>query len=78
MLYSFNKILYNQFCVIGFIYNSRNSENLKGENMKHVAYNTFKQDKKLKQLERKKKRNDKQKALLVFWNDEDSKPISNK
>ena len=45
-------------------------------NMKQ--HNTFKQDKKLKQLERKKKRNDKQKALLLFWNDEDSKPISNK
>ena len=28
-------------------------------------------------IERKKKRNDKQKALLLFWNDEDSKPISN-
>lgn len=41
--------------------------------MKHAVYNTFKQDKKLKQLERKKKRNDKQKALLLFWNDEDSK-----
>ena len=46
--------------------------------MKQVIYNSFKQDKKLKQIERKKKRNDKQKALLVFWNDEDSKPISNK
>ena len=46
--------------------------------MKHSAYNLFKQDKKLKQIERKKNRNDKQKALLVFWNDEDSKPISNK
>lgn len=44
--------------------------------MKHAAYNTFKQDKKLKQIERKKKRNDKQKALLVFWNDEDSKTIN--
>ena len=46
--------------------------------MKHSAYNLFKQDKKLKQIERKKNRNDKQKALLVFWNDEDSKPVSNK
>ena len=46
--------------------------------MKHVAYNLFKADKKIKQLERKKKRNDKQKALLLFWNNEDSKPISNK
>ena len=45
--------------------------------MKHAAYNLFKQDKKLKQLERKKKRNDKQKALLVFWNDEDNKPVNN-
>lgn len=44
--------------------------------MKHAAYNLFKQDKKLKHLERKKKRNDKQKALLLFWNDEDSKPIN--
>lgn len=44
--------------------------------MKHAAYNTFKQEKKLKQLERKKKRNDKQKALLVFWNDEGSKTIN--
>lgn len=34
--------------------------------MKHASYNLFKQDKKLKQLERKKKRNDKQKALLLF------------
>ena len=41
--------------------------------MKHAAYNLFKYEKKLKQLERKKKRNDKQKALLVFWNDEGSK-----
>ena len=39
-------------------------------------HNTFKQDKKLKQLERKKKRNDKQKALLLFQNDEDSKPVN--
>ena len=46
--------------------------------MKHATYNLFKQDKKLKQIERKKKRNDKQKALLLFWNDEDIKPISNK
>lgn len=76
MLYSFNKILYYKSCVIGFIYNSRNSENLKGENMKHAAYNLFKAEKKIKQLERKKKRNDKQKALLVFWNDEDSKTIN--
>ena len=44
--------------------------------MKHATYNSFKQDKKLKQLERKNKRNDKQKALLVFWNDEDSKTIN--
>ena len=44
--------------------------------MKHAVYNLFKQDKKLKQLERKKKRNDKQKALLLFCNDEVSKPIN--
>ena len=37
--------------------------------MKHATYNLLKAEKKLKQLERKKKRNDKQKALLVFWND---------
>ena len=43
--------------------------------MKHAPYNLFKQDKKLKQLERKKKRNDKQKALLLFWNDEAIKTI---
>ena len=43
-------------------------------NMKQ--HSTFKQDKKLKQLERKKKRNDKQKALLLFWNNEDSKLIN--
>lgn len=35
--------------------------------MKHATYNLFKAEKKLKQIERKKKRNDKQKALLVFW-----------
>ena len=33
--------------------------------MKHAAYNLFKQDKKLKQIERKKKRNDKQKSFIV-------------
>ena len=44
--------------------------------MKHVTYNLFKAEKKLKQLERKKKRNDKQKALLLFWNDADSKSIN--
>ena len=45
--------------------------------MKHVAYNLFKADKKIKQIERKKKkRNDKQKALLLFWNGEDSKPVN--
>ena len=45
--------------------------------MKHASYNLVKQDKKLKQIERKKKRNDKQKALLLFWNDDDSK-LTNK
>lgn len=44
--------------------------------MKHAAYNLFKAEKKLKQLERKKNRNDKQKASLLFWNDEYSKPIN--
>ena len=37
--------------------------------MKHATYNLFKHEKKLKQLERKKQRSNKQKALLVFWND---------
>ena len=44
--------------------------------MNHATYNLFKAEKKLKQLERKKKRNDKQKALFLFWNDDDSKPIN--
>ena len=44
--------------------------------MDHATYNLFKYEKKLKHLERKKKRNDKQKALLLFWNGEDSKPVS--
>ena len=34
--------------------------------MKHATYNLFKQDKKLKHLERKKQRSNKQKGL-VFW-----------
>ena len=37
--------------------------------MNHAVYNLFKSEKKIKQIERKKKRKDKQKALLVFWND---------
>ena len=37
--------------------------------MNHATHNLFKSEKKLKQIERKKKRKDKQKALLVFWND---------
>ena len=37
--------------------------------MNHATYNLFKAEKKLKQIERKKKRKDKQKALLAFWND---------
>ena len=37
--------------------------------MKHATYNLFKSEKKAKQIERKKKRKDKQKALLLFWND---------
>ena len=44
--------------------------------MKHATYNLFKAEKKIKQLERKKNRNDKQKALLLFRNDEDSKPVN--
>ena len=35
--------------------------------MNHATYNLFKYEKKIKHLERKKKRNDKQKALLLFW-----------
>ncbi len=34
--------------------------------MKQAIYNSFKQDKKLKHLERKKQRSNKQKGL-VFW-----------
>ena len=34
--------------------------------MKHAIYNSFKQDKKIKHLERKKQRSNKQKGL-VFW-----------
>ena len=37
--------------------------------MNHAACNLFKAEKKQQQIERKKKRKDKQKALLVFWND---------
>ena len=44
--------------------------------MNHATYNLFKYEKKIKQIERKKKRNDKQKALLLFCNDEGSKPIN--
>ena len=44
--------------------------------MNHATYNLFKYEKKIKHLERKKKRNDKQKALLLFWNDSDSKPVN--
>ena len=44
--------------------------------MNHATYNLFKYEKKLKQLERKKKRNDKQKASILFWNGEDSKLIN--
>ena len=46
--------------------------------MNHATHNLFKYEKKIKQIERKKKRNDKQKALLLFWNDADSKSINNK
>ena len=42
----------------------------------HATYNLFKYEKKIKHLERKKKRNDKQKALLLFRNDEDIKPVN--
>ena len=34
--------------------------------MKHATYSSFKQDKKIKHLERKKQRSNKQKGL-VFW-----------
>ena len=41
--------------------------------MKHVTYNLFKHEKKLKQLERKRQRNDKRKALIFYSNIENSK-----
>ena len=34
--------------------------------MKHAAYNLYKQEKKLKQLERKKQRNNKRKAYVIY------------
>lgn len=34
--------------------------------MKHVIYNSFKYEKKLKQLERKKQRNNKRKAFVIY------------
>ena len=37
--------------------------------MNHAAYNLFKAEKKIEQIERKKKRKDKEKTLLAFWND---------
>ena len=37
--------------------------------MNHATCSLFKAEKKQQQIERKKKRKDKQKALLVFWND---------
>ena len=68
MLYSFSEILYYKFCTDNRLLNSKHFNSLTGENMKQQ--NESKQTKKLKQIERKKKRSDKQKALLVFWNDE--------
>ena len=41
--------------------------------MKHAVYNSFKNEKKLKQLERKKQRKDKRKALVIFEMIENSK-----
>lgn len=46
--------------------------------MKQVIYNSFKQDKKLKQLERKRTAMTNKRLCYCFTNDEDSKPISNK
>ena len=37
--------------------------------MNHATYHLFKAEKKQQQIERKKKRKDKQKALLAFWNE---------
>ena len=37
--------------------------------MNHATFNLFKAEKKQQQIERKKKRKDKQKALLIFWNE---------
>lgn len=34
--------------------------------MKHAVYNAFKYEKKFKQLERKKQRNNKRKAFVVY------------
>ena len=34
--------------------------------MKHATYNIFKYEKKLKQLERKKQRNNKRKAFVIY------------
>ena len=34
--------------------------------MKHATYNLFKHEKKLKQLERKKQRDDKRKAIVIY------------
>ena len=34
--------------------------------MKHATYNLFKHEKKLKQLERKKQRDNKRKAIVIY------------
>lgn len=34
--------------------------------MKHATYNLFKHEKKLKQIERKKQRNNKRKAFVIY------------
>lgn len=34
--------------------------------MKHAAHNLYKHEKKLKQLERKKQRNNKRKAFIIY------------
>ena len=59
-----------------YLYNQAMFDLSQEINMNHATYNLFKYEKKIKQIERKKKRNDKQKALLLFWNDADSKPIN--
>lgn len=41
--------------------------------MKHAAYNLYKHEKKIKQLERKKQRNNKRKAFVIYETIENNK-----